>query len=156
LSSSSAPPSETAEPFHAQFDKYWNIKMHNEGLVIARLFLGVPFVVWGILKLRGGEAKLVPGLQALGLPDAVFFAYLIGFCELVGGLAVVVGYPVRTASSLLGLWCLVTGYDAHRGNTTELLKNVTMAGGFFALAVAGAGSISLFGGAPTGLFAYLP
>ncbi|MEZ2406410.1 putative oxidoreductase [Bosea sp. OAE752] len=130
--------------------------MSDAGLVLARLFLGMPFVVWGILKLRGGEAKLVPGLQALGLPDAVFFAYLIGFCELVGGLAVVLGYPVRTASTLLGLWCLVTGYDAHRNNITEVLKNLTMAGGFFALTVVGAGSMALFGGAPTGLFAYLP
>lgn len=130
--------------------------MHNEGLLIARLFLGVPFIVWGILKLRGGEAKLVPGLRALGLPDAVFFAYLVGFCEFAGGVMVVLGYPVSTASVLLGFWCLVTGYDAHRGNVTELLKNVTMAGGFFALAVAGAGSLALFGGAPSGLFAYLP
>lgn len=130
--------------------------MHNEGLFIARLFLGVPFIVWGVLKLRGGEAKLVPGLQALGLPDAVFFAYLIGVCELVGGLAVVIGYPVRTASVLLGLWCLVTGYDAHRGNLTELLKNVTMAGGFFALTVTGPGAFALFGSAPSGIFAYLP
>ena len=40
--------------------------MHDEGLLIARLFLGVPFIVWGILKLRGGEAKLAPGLRALG------------------------------------------------------------------------------------------
>lgn len=130
--------------------------MHDEGLLIARLFLGIPFIVWGILKLRGGEAKLVPGLQALGLPDAVFFAYLIGVCELVGGLVVVLGYPLRTASVLLGLWCLVTGYDAHRGNITELLKNATMAGGFFALAVAGSGALALFGGAPPGVFAYLP
>lgn len=130
--------------------------MHNEGIFIARLFLGIPFIVWGIMKLRGGEAKLVPGLQALGLPDAIFFAYLIGLCELVGGVAVVLGYPVRTASILLGLWCLITGYDAHRGNATELLKNVTMAGGFFALASAGAGSLALFGGIPDGLFAYLP
>jgi putative oxidoreductase len=130
--------------------------MHNEGLLIARLFLGVPFVVWGTSKLRGGEARLVPGLRALGLPDAVFFADLVGLCELVGGLAVVLGYPVRTASILLGLWCLATGYDAHKGNMTELLKNVTMAGGFFALATAGAGVISLFGGAPSGLFAYMP
>lgn len=129
--------------------------MHNEGLLIARLFLGVPFIVWGILKLRGGEAKLVPGLRALGLPDAVFFAYLVGFCEFVGGIMVALGYPISTASILLGLWCLVTGYDAHRANITELLKNVTMAGGFFALAVAGAGSLSLFGGAPGGLFAYV-
>ena len=130
--------------------------MHNEALLIARLFLGIPFIVWGVLKLRGGEGKLVPGLQALGLPDAVGFAYLIGLCEFVGGVAVVLGYPLSTASVLLGLWCLVTGYDAHRGNITELLKNATMAGGFFALAIAGAGSISLFGGAPGGLFADLP
>lgn len=129
--------------------------MYDEGLLIARLFLGIPFVVWGALKLRGGEAKLVPGLQALGLPHPVLFAYLIGLCEFVGGVAVVLGYPVHTASVLLGLWCLVTGYDAHRGNVSELLKNVTMAGGFFALAAAGPGSISLFNGAPSGLFAYL-
>lgn len=130
--------------------------MHDEALIVARLFLGVPFIVWGILKLRGGEAKLVPGLRALGLPDAVFFAYLIGLCELVGGVAVVLGYPVCTASVLLGIWCLLTGYDAHRGNVTELLKNVTMAGGFFALAAAGPGSVSLFGGAPPGILGYLP
>lgn len=130
--------------------------MHDGGLLVARLFLGVPFIIWGILKLRGGEAKLVPGLKALGLPDATFFAYLIGVCELVGGLAVVLGYPVRTASVLLGLWCLVTGYDAHRANSTELLKNATMAGGFFALAAAGAGSLSLFGNAPGGVLGFLP
>lgn len=130
--------------------------MHNAGIFIARLFLGVPFIVWGALKLRGDEAKLVPGLQAFGLPDAVFFAYLIGVCELVGGLAMVFGYPARSAGVLLGLWCLVTGYDAHRGNITELLKNVTMAGGFFALAVTGPGAFSLFGSTPSGVFAYLP
>ena len=88
----------------------------------------MPFIVWGILKLRGGEAKLVPGLQALGIPDAVFCAYLVGVCELVGGMAVILGYPVRTASVLLGFWCLLTGYDAHRNNITELMKNLTMAG----------------------------
>jgi putative oxidoreductase len=64
--------------------------------------------------------------------------------------------PRGQQAILLGLWCLVTGYDAHRGNITELLKNVTMAGGFFALATVGAGSISLFSGAPGGPFAYLP
>ncbi len=130
--------------------------MYNEGLFVSRLFLGIPFIVWGTSKLRGGEAKLVPGLQALGLPDATFFAYLIGLCELAGGVAIVVGYPVRTASFLLGLWCLATGYDAHRGNMTEILKNATMAGGFFALATVGAGAISIFGGAPSGMLGYLP
>ncbi len=35
--------------------------MHNEALVIALLFLGVPFLVWGIRKLRGGgQARSKP------------------------------------------------------------------------------------------------
>lgn len=130
--------------------------MHDGGLFVARLFLGVPFLVWGYLKLRGGEAKLVPGLKALGLPDATAFAYLIGFCELAGGVMIVAGYPARTAGLLLGIWCLITGYDAHRGNFMEFLKNTAMAGGYFAIAAVGAGAIALFGGEPPGLLAYLP
>lgn len=130
--------------------------MHNEALLIVRLLLGVPFIVWGYLKLRGGEVKLLPALRSIGLPDPMAFAFLIGFCELVGGLMLVLGYPLRTASVLLGLWCLVTGYDAHRTNLNELLLHVTSAGGYFALALLGAGSIALFGGNPTGIFANLP
>ncbi|WP_298210484.1 DoxX family protein [Acidovorax sp.] len=128
----------------------------DEALLIARLFVGVPFVVWGAMKLHGGAAKLVPALTALGLPDAPLFARLVGLCELVGGLAIVLGYPVRTVGVLLGLWCLLTGYLEHKGNITELLKNVTMAGGFFALAAVGGGSLALFQGMPSGVFAYLP
>ncbi|QNP42127.1 DoxX family protein [Lysobacter terrestris] len=130
--------------------------MHDEALLVARLFLGIPFIVWGALKLRGGEAKLVPMLAALGLPDATFLAYLVGFCEFVGGVAVTVGYPVRTVGILLGLWCLLTGYAAHRSDINQLLAHVAMAGGFFLLAATGAGALALFGGAPTGWFAYLP
>ena len=127
--------------------------MHDIALLVARLFLGLPFVIWGIMKLRGGEAKLVPVLAGLGLPDAKALAYLVGFCELLGGLGVVLGYPVHSFSVLLGLWCLVTGYAGHRGDTNALLSHICMAGGFFALAVAGAGAIALFGGDPTGILA---
>ncbi len=130
--------------------------MHDWALLIARLLLGVPFIIWGYLKLRGGEVKLVPAIRALGLPDPTAFAYLVGLCELVGGMMLAVGYPVSTASVLLGIWCLMTGYDAHRGNVNELFLHVTSAGGYFALAVAGSGALALFGGAPTGIFAYLP
>ena len=60
----------------------------DTGLLLARLFLGVPFIVWGIMKLRGGEAALVPMLKALGMPDAKGLAYMVGVCELVGGIGV--------------------------------------------------------------------
>lgn len=130
--------------------------MHPDiGLFIARLFLGVPFVIWGAMKLRGGEAKLVPVLAGMGLPDATVLAYLVGLCELVGGVAVCLGWPVHTVGVLLGLWCLVTAWVAHRKDVNQLLAHVGMAGGFFALAAVGPGTLALFGGAPTGMWAFL-
>ena len=130
--------------------------MHEQALLIARLFLGVPFIIWGAMKLRGGEAKLVPVLVSMGLPDTKMLAYLVGFCELVGGLGVCLGYPARTVSFLLGVWCLITGYAAHKNDINQLLAHVGMAGGFFVLAVVGAGTVALFGGHPEGVFAALP
>ncbi|TXG77947.1 MAG: DoxX family protein [Rhodocyclaceae bacterium] len=88
--------------------------MTGIALIIARLMLGIPFIIWGVMKLRGGEAKLVPVLAGLGLPDATALAYLVGLCELVGGIGVVIGFPVVLFSVLLGIWCLVTGYVGHR------------------------------------------
>lgn len=120
--------------------------MEDFALFIARLFLGVPFIIWGFLKLRGGEVKLIPGLRALGLPDPKAFAYLVGLCEFLGGVAVVIGFPAQLASFLLGVWCIITGVDAHRHQPTELLKNIAMAGGYFMLAIAGPGAWALFAG----------
>ena len=130
--------------------------MNDMALLIARLFLGVPFIVWGVMKLRGGEAQIAPVIASLGLPDAKGLAYLVGLCELAGGIALALGYPARTASLLLGLWCLVTAYVAHKTDTNQLLAHTAMAGGFFLLAAVGAGTISLFTGAPSGIFAFLP
>ncbi len=129
--------------------------MHNEALLIARLFLGVPFIIWGIMKLRGGEAALVPMLKAMGMPDAKGLAYMVGLCELVGGLGVVLGYPVTTFGILLGLWCLVTAFVAHKSDRNQLLAHTAMAGGFFLLADTGPGPLALFGGNPTGIWAML-
>lgn len=122
--------------------------MQDMAILIARLFLGVPFIIWGTMKLRGGEAKLVPVLAGLGLPDAKALAYLVGFCELVGGVGVVIGYPVGLFGLLLGLWCLITGYAAHRSDINGLLAHIAMAGGFFLLATVGAGSLAMFASMP--------
>ena len=129
--------------------------MIDFGLLAARLFLGVPFMIWGWMKLRGGAAHMVPALKALGLPDAKFLAYMVGLCEFTGGLGITLGYPVTLFGILLGLWCLLTGYQEHRSDETSLLNHIAMAGGYFAIAAAGAGGLALFGGQPTGIFAYL-
>ncbi len=129
--------------------------MPNETLLLARLIMGIPFVIWGIMKLRGGEAKLVPVLAAMGLHDAKALAYLVGFCELLGGVAIAIGYAVTTVAVSLGLWCVVTALVAHRHDVNQMLAHITMCGGFFTLAAAGPGALALFGAAPTGTWALL-
>ncbi|MFD1796053.1 DoxX family protein [Paracoccus aurantiacus] len=111
--------------------------MHETIILVSRLLLGVPFVIWGIMKLRGGEAKLVPVLKRLHLPDAKALAYLVGICELVGGLGVIVGWPLALFGTALGLWCLATAYIGHRDDVNALLSHVAMAGGFFLVASVG-------------------
>ena len=130
--------------------------MFDEGILLARVIMGGCFIVWGTMKLRGGEAELAPVLTAMGMPDAKALAYLVGLCELVGGIGVVAGYPLATFCVLLGLWCVVTALAAHKGDMNQLLAHIAMCGGFFGLAAAGPGALALFHGAPTGIWALLP
>ena len=124
--------------------------MNNAGLLLGRLLLGVPFIVWGILKLTGA-AGFSGALAKMGLPSPLILAYLVGLCELVGGLAIIGGFALRTASVLLALWCLATGHIIHVGNRTAFLDHLVMAGGFLILAAAGAGAWSLAKGRTLGL-----
>lgn len=118
--------------------------MFDIAILLARLLLGVPFILWGIMKLRGGEAKLVPVLASMGLPDAKGLAYMVGVCELVGGIGVVIGWPLALFSVLLGIWCIITALVAHKNDVNQLLSHTGMAGGFVALAGAGPGALALF------------
>ncbi len=129
--------------------------MNSQALLLARLLLGLPFVIWGALKLAGGAVGMSGGLAHLGFPTPLLFAYLIGLCELVGGLAVVLGFPIRLAGILLALWCAATGLLIHGGDATQLGKNLAMAGGFLLLAVSGAGTLALYKGTPPRSFGFL-
>ena len=120
--------------------------MDDVAMLLARLLLGVPFIIWGFGKLRHDGAELVPVLTTLGVPDPRALAWLVGLCEFVGGLGVVLGFPVGLFGVLLGLWCLATAIEAHRNSETAILSHVVMSGGFFLLAATGPGSIALFGG----------
>ena len=130
--------------------------MFDIAVLLARLLMGGAFIVWGTMKLRGGEAELVPVLKAMHMPDAKGLAYLVGLCEFLGGVGVVLGFPLVLFSLALGLWCLVTAYIGHKGDTNQMLAHTCMAGGFFTLASSGAGTLALFGGHPEGVFALLP
>ena len=119
--------------------------MNNASLLIARIFLGHIFLLAGINKIGAYEGTQ-GYMESMGVPGELLFLVII--LEIVGGLAVILGWQVRWASWALAAFTLVAGLIFH-GNFDEqmqsimFMKNVAIAGGFLALATAGAGAYSV-------------
>lgn len=129
--------------------------MNNLALLVARILLAIIFIVSGYGKFSD-PAGTTGMIAAQGWPAAVLFTYLSAILELFGGLAILVGFQTRYVAYALALFCLVTGAVFHMGqggdnqmmvviNSIMFMKNLAIAGGFLALAVAGAGAWSVDG-----------
>ena len=137
-----------------------NTSTNNLLLLAARVLLSAMFILSGYPKLLdpAGTAGMIAGA---GFPAATALAYLAGIFELVVGLFVLVGFQTRVSAILLALFSAFTGLVFHSGainvpdfpeaanglltmfNGLMMMKNLTIAGGFLALAAVGAGAYSL-------------
>lgn len=126
-------------------------------LLIARIALAAIFLYSGFGKLTG-LAGFSTYLVNHGFPAGMTYALAIlaGLTELLGGLALLVGWQARYAALALALFTLVAALIGHRfweiadagqrmGQLIHFWKNMAMVGGFLALYVAGAGPFSLDG-----------
>ena len=118
--------------------------------LIARVLMGGAFIVFGGMKLLmfgpTGTAQYLASVWHVPAPAAAAWVAII--VEIIGGLAVLVGFKARWAAAVLALWCLLTGLGFHLpagglANITEVLKNLTMAGGFLYVIAYGPGSLSV-------------
>jgi len=111
-------------------------------LLLARALLAYIFVVEGSQKLANYQA-VVGYMSQHGVPGALL--PLVILTELGGGLLVLVGYKTAWAAVALGGFCVLTALLFHMSaqETIQFQKNLAMAGGFLALAVAGPGPWSL-------------
>ncbi|MEQ1953288.1 DoxX family protein [Mesorhizobium sp. CN2-181] len=123
--------------------------------ILARFLLAVVFIPNGIMKLSNisGTAGYFAGL---GFPMPTMVAWGSGLFELIAGLCIVAGFQTRIAAVLLALFCVVAGLTGHFGQGGDdpaiaflhmqaLLKDIGLAGGFLALALAGPGRFSIDG-----------
>lgn len=126
---------------------------NNAALLAARLILSALFVPagYGTLADIAGSAGYFAGL---GFPAATLVAWGTGLFELIAGALVLVGFQTRAASVLLALFCVAAGIIGHYGqggddpalafmHSQAMMKDIAIAGGFLALAVAGAGAFSV-------------
>jgi putative oxidoreductase len=122
--------------------------------LVLRLGLGIMFTGHGLQKVFGlfggpGIKGFSGMLSGLGFGPAIFFAYLVGYIELLGGLSLVLGLSTRISATLLLITMLVAVYKVH------LSKGFFMSSGGFeypfiiisvciALIVMGGGKYSIF------------
>ncbi|HEA3090528.1 DoxX family protein [Aeromonas salmonicida] len=120
-------------------------KMKELALLVGRVLLALMFVMAGWSKI-GGYAGTQGYMEAMGVPG--FMLPLVILLELGGGLAVVLGLFTRSIAVLLAGFTLMAAFIFHYQPADQMqmlmfMKNVSVAGGFLALAAAGAGAFSL-------------
>ena len=110
----------------------------------ARIALAALFIIAGFAKIGGYEGT-AGYMQSMGVPG--FLLPLVIALELVGGLAIVVGYRTRVVAFLLAGFSVLSGLLFHSpldpNEQTQFLKNLAIGGGFLLLVVHGAGRYSL-------------
>lgn len=111
----------------------------------ARILLSVLFIVAGLGKLADVQGFI--GYMTSGGVPAILAWPTIAL-ELLGGLAILVGFQTRLVALLLAGFSLVTGVMFHfvpadQMMMTMFFKNLGLAGGFLLLAAHGAGAWSV-------------
>ena len=117
-----------------------------------RVLLSLIFILSGAQKLTG-YAGTQGYMEAMGVPGALL--PLVIAVELLGGIALLVGWNARTAAFLLGGFSVISGALFHlipsfgaEGMEAQIqsimfMKNLTIAGGMGMVVAFGAGAWSL-------------
>jgi putative oxidoreductase len=121
--------------------------MSNAIALLGRILMSAIFIQSGIGKALAPAATIATmSHYALPVPAGAYIVAVL--VELLGGIAVLVGWRARWAGAVLFVWCIATALVAHyhpgdRGQMIHFMKNLAMAGGFLQLAAWGAGRFSL-------------
>lgn len=116
----------------------------DAGLLILRLLAGFALAfAHGINKIPPTEG-FIGGVEALGFPFPVFFAWAAGFAEFVGGICLAVGLLTRPASLLIAFTMATAFFLRHAEDSFGDKEKAYLFGGialFYLLAGAGRFSI---------------
>ena len=123
-------------------------------LMLGRTLMGALFLVSGLAKI-GRFAGVAGFMASKGLPVADVLLVATIALEVVGGLALIVGWRVRYVALALmvftGLAAMIfhafwAAEDAvYQNQLNHFLKNIAIMGGLFCLSTVGAGAWSLDG-----------
>ena len=120
----------------------------DQALAILRVVIGIVFMAHGYQKFFTMGVSGVTGfLTSLGVPFPALAAPAVSALELAGGAALILGILARPIAFLLMCEMLTAIYLVHFGNGFFVPRGIelvmTLAAAALAIAVGGAGSVSL-------------
>jgi putative oxidoreductase len=122
--------------------------------LLGRIAIAALFLPAGLNKLMGVEGT-TGYFSSLGLPAVAILVWIVIAIEILGGVALILGYRTRLVAIALALFTLLASIAGHAfwaapadaAFIAQLLffKNIAVIGGLLVLASSGAGSISIDG-----------
>lgn len=122
--------------------------------LLGRIAIAALFLPAGLNKLAAIEGTS-GYFASLGLPGVAIFVWLVIAIEVLGGIALIIGYQTRFVAIGLAIFTVLASIAGHAfwaapvdaAFIAQLLffKNIAVTGGLLILASAGAGSISIDG-----------
>ncbi|NNK31490.1 MAG: DoxX family protein [Xanthomonadales bacterium] len=119
--------------------------IHSLAAPVGRILISLIFIVSGFGKIAG-YAGTQAFMESVGVPGQLL--PLVIALEIVGGLAVALGWHARLAAFLLAGFSLLSGliFHADFGDQMQMImfwKNLGLAGGFLMIVLHGAGPWSI-------------
>lgn len=120
--------------------------LQTKGVVLARVLVGLLFVVSGIGIVTGPEGTAA-FYEMLGIPMAGLMVWVAAAVKIVGGGLVIVGKRVGIAAAALIVFTIIATLTAHMDlkdpmQLTQALKNLSIIGGLLYVMAYGAGSMT--------------
>jgi len=114
--------------------------------LVARIFLGLIFVMAGFSKLGAGYAGTAGYMDSMGVPGALL--PLVIATEIAGGLMIILGFKIKWTAFALAGFTLLAGIIFHSNFADQMqsilfMKNLAISGGLLLLVNHGAGELSL-------------
>jgi putative oxidoreductase len=119
---------------------------------LGRVLLSIMFITSGLQKITG-YAGTQGYMEMMGVPG--FLLPIVIIVEVVGGIALLIGWQARLSAFLLAGFSLVSGFLFHylpslgmegmeaQGQMISFMKNVTIAGGMLMVTAFGPGALSV-------------
>ena len=135
--------------------------MQNVVQLVSRIFLSLPFVIFGYLQFTNISAYAAnPAIVKFsnfvdGALSPTVLAWMVAAIDLIGGLLLVFGLQTRAAAAVLCIFVFLTLYFTHSywtmegparaANQAHFYKNLALIGGLLLILNFGAGAYSLDG-----------